>query len=74
MYFTHDVRILYSVNIIMSGTVYQLINVYLSSFLISTPQIDEVAQEYSTVTLDDLKRIQTLGMGGFGRVELVMFL
>ena len=58
----------------MSGTVYQLINVYLSSFLISTPQIDEVAQEYSTVTLDDLKRIQTLGMGGFGRVELVMFL
>ena len=29
------------------------------------------AKEYANVTLQDLLRVETLGMGGFGRVELV---
>ncbi|XP_019850412.1 PREDICTED: cGMP-dependent protein kinase 1 [Amphimedon queenslandica] len=32
---------------------------------------DEDTKEYSMMTLDDLVRVETLGMGGFGRVELV---
>lgn len=28
-------------------------------------------KEYSHITLDDIVRVETLGMGGFGRVELV---
>eukprot|EP00731_Ephydatia_muelleri_P017621 Em0010g719a len=32
---------------------------------------DPEIKEYAHVTLDDLTRVETLGMGGFGRVELV---
>ncbi len=28
-------------------------------------------KEYASVTLKDFERVDTLGMGGFGRVELV---
>lgn len=46
----------------------------LSPTFFSTDQ-DEVEdpeiKEYAHVTLDDLTRVETLGMGGFGRVELV---
>ena len=34
-------------------------------------QVSETAKEYMDVTLDDLEVIATLGVGGFGRVELV---
>lgn len=31
----------------------------------------QIVEEFSNVTLKSLKRIATLGVGGFGRVELV---
>ena len=34
----------------------------------------EEMKEYVDVTLNDLVRVETLGMGGFGRVELVRML
>jgi len=34
-------------------------------------QISETAKEYMDITLDDLEVIATLGVGGFGRVEMV---
>ncbi len=42
--------------------------------IISTPMLDAEAKKYAKITLDDLARIETLGMGGFGRVELVMLI
>ncbi|BFZ03491.1 hypothetical protein BsWGS_06530 [Bradybaena similaris] len=33
-----------------------------------------VAKEFENITLDDLQLVTTLGMGGFGRVELVQFI
>lgn len=38
---------------------------------ISAPMLDAEAKKYAKVTLEDLARVETLGMGGFGRVELV---
>lgn len=38
---------------------------------ISVPLEPEAIKEYADVTLNDLVRVETLGMGGFGRVELV---
>lgn len=32
---------------------------------------DEVVKLLSSTTLEDYKKLATLGMGGFGRVELV---
>lgn len=40
--------------------------------LFSAPQLDAEAKKYAKVVLEDLIRVETLGMGGFGRVELVM--
>lgn len=39
--------------------------------MFSTPALDAEAKKYAKVTLEDLARVETLGMGGFGRVELV---
>ena len=30
-------------------------------------------KEYANVTLDDFTRVRTIGMGSFGRVELVSY-
>lgn len=38
---------------------------------LASPTKTTVENEYSTVQLRHLKRIATLGVGGFGRVELV---
>ena len=40
-------------------------------FHCSVPLEPEAIKEYADVTLNDLVRVETLGMGGFGRVELV---
>lgn len=32
---------------------------------------DDESKQFSSITLEDLVRVDTLGMGGFGRVELV---
>ena len=40
----------------------------------STPFLDAEAKQYAKVTLEDLGRVETLGMGGFGRVELVWYI
>lgn len=32
---------------------------------------DEDTKEFAHMTLEDIVRVETLGMGGFGRVELV---
>ena len=40
-------------------------------FPLSVPPEDDDTKEFASVTLNDIQRIETLGMGGFGRVELV---
>ncbi len=40
----------------------------------SAPLLDAEAKQYAKVTLEDLGRVETLGMGGFGRVELVWYI
>ncbi len=37
----------------------------------SEPEDSGEDKEYSSITLKDIVRVETLGMGGFGRVELV---
>ena len=36
-----------------------------------SPEPSAVDEEYASIKYEDLKLIATLGMGGFGRVELV---
>ena len=49
-----------------------VIHFILFYFIVSEEEIgDPEGKEYAHVTLDDLTRVETLGMGGFGRVELV---
>jgi hypothetical protein len=36
-----------------------------------SPMHEKVTDEFSFITLDQLEIVATLGMGGFGRVELV---
>lgn len=38
---------------------------------VSSPTIDKVDPEYQFIRLEDMEIVATLGMGGFGRVELV---
>lgn len=39
-----------------------------------SPVRDKMQNEFSYITLDQLEIVATLGMGGFGRVELVSML
>ena len=50
-------------------------NSYLSSTKLDGSRNNEtkVSKQFEDLTLDDLEVIATLGMGGFGRVELVRF-
>lgn len=42
--------------------------------IISVTVEDEDTKKFANMTLDDIVRVETLGMGGFGRVELVSHL
>ncbi|XP_019771728.2 cGMP-dependent protein kinase 1 [Dendroctonus ponderosae] len=46
-------------------------DVQIPTIQVKTPSLKDVPSEYQDMVLDDLKIIRTLGVGGFGRVELV---
>ena len=49
-----------------------MLHVYVCYIFIqrTLPEIDDT-KEFANLTVRDLARVETLGMGGFGRVELV---
>jgi len=40
---------------------------------LSDPKLEEELEEFKDLTLKDFTYVGTLGMGGFGRVELVSY-
>ena len=45
--------------------------VFLCALVRGVIEEDDESKQFSAITLEDLVRVDTLGMGGFGRVELV---
>lgn len=45
--------------------------VFLCALVSGVIEEDDESKQFSSITLEDLVRVDTLGMGGFGRVELV---
>ena len=48
-----------------------LVNCSCQDLACEKAQMSETMKEYMDITLDDLEVVATLGVGGFGRVELV---